>query len=156
MNVHGIHIIVDDLRSLEVAALLQAHLDSMHENSPAESVHALDLDALRQPDITFWTAWEGDSLMGCGALRELAADHGEVKSMRTHDAHLRKGVAAALLAHIMSSARDRGYQRLSLETGSGTAFEAAHRLYQRFGFAPCGPFGNYRDDPFSRFYSIVL
>ncbi len=156
MNSTDIRIIVDDLQGPEIAALLQAHLDAMYETSPPESVHALDLDAVRRPDITFWTAWTGDSLMGCGALRSLNDEHGEIKSMRTHTAHLRKGVAAALLTHIIEAAKTRGYERLSLETGSGGPFEAAHRLYERFGFESCGPFGDYHDDPFSRFYTLTL
>jgi putative acetyltransferase len=156
MNTSGIRIVVDDLRGPQVALLLQSHLDSMREHSPAGSVHALDLDALRQPGITFWTAWEGDSLMGCGALKTLGRDHGEVKSMRTHEAHLRKGVAAGLLTQIVAAARERGYRRLSLETGSGKPFEAAHRLYERFGFVACGPFADYREDPFSRFFTLSL
>lgn len=149
-------IIVDDLRGPEIAALLQAHLDAMHEHSPPESVHALDLDKLRQPDITFWTAWEGTSLMGCGALKEHDARFGEIKSMRTDVAHLRKGVAAAILETILNTARARGYDRLSLETGTGAPFEPAHRLYERYGFVDCGPFADYTFDPFSRYMTLEL
>lgn len=149
-------IVVDDLKGPEIAALLQAHLDAMHEHSPPESVHALDLDKLRQPDITFWTAWDGAALMGCGALKELDARHGEIKSMRTDAAHLRKGVAAAILETILTTARHRGYERLSLETGSNAPFWPAHQLYQRYGFSDCGPFADYEFDPFSRYMTIDL
>jgi putative acetyltransferase len=127
-------IVVDDLTGPEIAALLQTHLDAMHEHSPPESVHALDLDKLCQPDITFWTAWDDAALMGCGALKELDAYHGEIKSMRTDARYLRKGVAAAILEVILTTARHRGYEPLSLETGSTEPFWPAHRLYQRYGF----------------------
>lgn len=149
-------IVVDDLRGPEIAALLQAHLDGMHEHSPPESVHALDLDKLRQPDITFWTAWDGDALMGCGAIKEHDARHGEIKSMRTDARHLRKGVAAAILETILTTARDRRYERVSLETGTGAPFEPAHRLYERYGFVECGPFAGYSFDPFSRYMMLAL
>jgi putative acetyltransferase len=142
-------IVVDDLHGAEIAALLQAHLDDMHRHSPPGSVHALDLERLRRPDITFWTAWDGTTLMGCGALRELDARHGEVKSMRTDPAYLRRGVAAALLDTIIAAARARGYQRLSLETGRPAPFQPAHRLYERYGFAECPPFADYVLDDFS-------
>jgi len=132
-------IVVDDLTGPEIAALLQTHLDAMHEHSPPQSVHALDLDKLCQSDITFWTAWDDAALMGCGALKELDAYHGEIKSMRTDARYLRKGVAAAILAVILTTARHRGYERLSLETGSTEPFWPAHRLYQRYGFSAAGP-----------------
>ncbi len=151
-----LRIVADDLTGPEIAALLQRHLDGMHENSPPESVHALDLDALRAPGIHFWSAWEGDALAGCGALKVLDASHGEIKSMRTADAFLGRGVGTAILRHILSEARRMGLTRLSLETGSTPAFAAAHRLYVRHGFLPCGPFGSYRDDPFSRFFTLDL
>lgn len=149
-------IIVDDLRGPEIAALLQVHLAGMHAHSPACSVHALDLDKLREPDITFWTAWDGPALMGCGALKEHDAHFGEIKSMRTDAAHLRKGVAAAILETILQTARDRNYARVSLETGTGVAFEAAHRLYERYGFSDCRPFADYELDPFSRYMTLEL
>lgn len=137
--------------------MLRAHLDQMHANSPKESVHALDLSGLRGPGIRFWTAWRGDALMGCGALKSLDADHGEIKSMRTAPEHLRSGVGAAIVGHILAAARADGMKRLSLETGSGEAFEPAHALYRRFGFTGCAAFGDYRaDDPFSRFMSRAL
>lgn len=128
----------------------------MYELSPPESVHALDLEGLRKPDVTFWTAWLGVELLGCGALKELDPAHGEIKSMRTVSAHRRKGVARAMLAHIMDEARRRRYVSVSLETGSMKAFEPAQRLYQSFGFRYCGPFGDYVEDPNSVFMSISL
>lgn len=141
----------------QVIALLRLHLQGMHANSPPESVHALDLSGLQRPDVTFWTAWDGDELLGCGALKALDAGHGEIKSMRTDPAHLGKGVGAQILQRIMATARERGYRRLSLETGSGEAFDAAHALYRKFGFTECGSFGDYpADDPFSRFMTRPL
>jgi putative acetyltransferase len=151
-----VEIIVDDLSRREVHELLSEHLRSMHLHSPPESVHALDLDGLRRPEITFWTVWEGGELLGCGALKELDATHGEIKSMRTAAAHLRKGVARGLLAHILAEARRRGYRRVSLETGSAEAFLPARRLYETFGFAYCGPFESYALDPFSVFMTLEL
>ncbi|KRA44621.1 hypothetical protein ASD72_10785 [Pseudoxanthomonas sp. Root630] len=147
---------LDDLRHPAVIALLQEHLDWMHRTSPPGSVHALDLDALRQPDISFWTLWEGESLAGCGALRALDATHGEVKSMRTAQTHLRRGVAASMLDHLLAEARRRGYVRLSLETGSMAYFAPARALYARAGFTPCAPFGDYVEDPNSVFMSRAL
>ena len=147
---------VDDLQGEAIKALLQLHLDAMHQHSPPESVHALDINALRHPSITFWTAWESGHLLGCGALKRLGPDHGELKSMRTADAHLRKGVARALLRHIESAARTEGIRRLSLETGSTVPFAAALRLYASEGFVNCGPFADYTLDPFSVFMSKLL
>jgi putative acetyltransferase len=135
----------------EVIQLLHEHLHSMTLHSPPESIHALDLDALRKPDMTFWSVWENSELMGCGAIKELDPLHGEIKSMRTASAHLRKGVAARLLLHILEEARRRSYERLSLETGSMEAFAPAHRLYASFGFKECGPFAGYVEDPYSVF-----
>lgn len=149
-------IIRDDLAGDAVAALLSEHMTGMRQHSPPESVHALDLAGLSSPDITFWTAWDDGQLLGCGALRELDAQHGEIKSLRTAQAHLGKGVASAILSHLVQEAGRRAYRRLSLETGSGPAFDAAHRLYLKFGFSYCGPFGSYRDDPFSRFMTLEL
>ena len=147
---------LDELRHPAVIALLQEHLDWMHRTSPPESVHALDLDALRQPDIAFWTLWDGETLAGCGALRALDATHGEVKSMRTAQTHLRRGIAATMLDHIVAEARRRGYARLSLETGSMAYFAPAHALYARAGFHPCAPFGDYVEDPNSVFMTRAL
>jgi putative acetyltransferase len=140
-----------------VIGLLRLHLESMAALSPPGSVHALDLAGLRAPEVGFRTAWDGDDLLGCGALKALGGGEGEIKSMRTAPRHVRKGVAAALLGHLVQTARSRGYSRLYLETGSGPAFAAAHAFYARFGFAPCETFADYPpDDPFSRFMSLAL
>jgi putative acetyltransferase len=147
---------LDDLAGPEVRTLLAEHLENMHEISPPESVHALDVAALLQPEITFWTAWSDGQLLGCGALKELSPMHGEVKSMRTASAHRRKGVARALLQHIIAEARRRSYTRLSLETGSMSAFEPARRLYESFGFKYCPPFAGYTEDPNSVFLTRTL
>jgi putative acetyltransferase len=147
---------IDDLKGPEIYELLQEHLRSMALLSPPESVHALDLEALRKPDITFWTAWESGELLGCGALKELDAQHAEIKSMRTSSSHLRKGVAKNLLAHILEEAKHRGYRRLSLETGSAAAFEPARTMYAGFGFTCCAPFADYIEDPHSVFMTKEL
>jgi putative acetyltransferase len=146
----------DDLTGLEIRALLEEHLRSMYELSPPESVHALDLAALRRPEITFWTAWSNRALVGCGALKELDPAHGEVKSMRTASAHRREGVGRAMLEHIIAEARARNYVRLSLETGSMAAFLPARRLYESYGFTYCAPFADYTDDPNSAFMTLAL
>ena len=146
----------DDLSGEEIRALLQQHLDDMALHSPPESIHALDLAALRRPEITFWTAWHNASLMGCGALKQLNAKHGEIKSMRTATRHLRKGVAAGLLDHILAEARQRRYERVSLETGSMDAFKPARRLYTRSGFVECMPFSDYKPDLNSIFMTLRL
>ena len=150
------HIELDDLTRTAVHALLREHLANMHELSPPESVHALDLDKLRRPDIRFWTAWEGGELMGCGALKALSADEGEIKSMRTPKAIRRRGAGRALLVHILAEARARGYRRLYLETGAGDAFLPALTLYESVGFTRCGPFGDYVEDPYSVFMTLAL
>jgi putative acetyltransferase len=142
---------IDDLTGAPIHQLLQQHLQSMTLHSPPESIHALDIDALRQPGITFWTAWENQELLGCGALKQLDSQHAEIKSMRTATAHLRKGVANSMLTHIIGEAKQRGYQRLSLETGSADAFEPARRMYAAFGFTFCEPFEGYVPDPYSVF-----
>ena len=142
---------VDDLTSPEIIQLLHEHLQSMALHSPPESIHALDLDGLRKPEITFWSAWRHSELLGCGALKELDSRHGEIKSMRTVSLHLRTGVAARLMRHILEEARRRSYQRLSLETGSMAAFAPARNLYSRFGFELCEPFADYVEDPYSVF-----
>ncbi|MGV8997626.1 MAG: GNAT family N-acetyltransferase [Parvibaculaceae bacterium] len=151
-----LRIAVDDLSGAQVMALLKVHLDAMHAQSPAESVHALDLTGLRQPAITFWGVWDGDILAGCGALKELSREHGEVKSMRTDARYMRRGVAASLMTYMLDEARARGYRRLSLETGSQASFEPARTLYARFGFQYGGPFANYMPDPNSVFMTIAL
>ncbi|MED1205423.1 GNAT family N-acetyltransferase [Heyndrickxia acidicola] len=142
---------IDDLTSSEVAELVKEHLHGMAVHSPPESIHALNTKELQNPDITFWSAWEGKELVGCGALKELDCQHGEVKSMRTSKKHLRKGVAGRILRHILNEAKQRGYKSLSLETGSMKAFEPARRLYESFGFQYCGPFSDYKLDPNSVF-----
>lgn len=147
---------VDDLRGPEIHQLLQEHLQSMALHSPPESVHALAIEALRQPEITFWTAWEGAELLGCGALKELDAQHAEIKSMRTSTPHLRTGMARKMLAHIIEEAQRRAYRRLSLETGSANAFAPARNLYERFGFSYCEPFADYAADPHSVFMTRKL
>ena len=149
-------IIEDDLTNTAIHQLLQEHLDDMAEHSPPESIHALDLDGLRQTDMTFWSVWDDHELLGCGALKELDASHGEIKSMRTARNHLRKGVAKKMLEHIIQIAEQRGYQRLSLETGSMAAFIPAQRLYAQHGFSECAPFADYREDPNSTFMSKQL
>lgn len=141
----------DGLSGRDIAALLQEHLDDMYEITPAQSVHALDLEALRSPDVTFWSAWEGDVLLGCGALKELDMQSGEVKSMRTFKEHRGKGVASKILEHMIQEAKQRGYQTLSLETGSMIEFKPARALYERYGFEYCGPFTDYVEDPNSVF-----
>ena len=138
---------IDDLSGLAIRGLLEEHLQSMRALSPPESCHVLDLDKLRLPEITFWSAWEDGVLMGCGALKELDPLHGEIKSMRTPNAQRRRGAARAILTHVIEQARLRRYRRLSLETGSMEAFKPAHRLYESFGFTVCGPFGDYVVDP---------
>jgi len=147
---------IDDLQGSAIQALLQEHMDDMHSSSPPESVHALDIDALRHPSITFWTAWDGDDLMGCGALKQHSAEHAELKSMRTARAHLRKGVARAMLRHILAAAQARGFQRISLETGTPAPFVAAQKLYASEGFVECGPFASYVLDPYSLYMTKVL
>lgn len=151
------HIKQDDLTGPEIHALLAEHLRDMHAISPRESVHALDLDGLRRPEITFWTVWSGEGrLLGCGALKAIDASHGEVKSMRTVGALRRQGVGRTMLEHIVAVARSRSYTRLSLETGSMAEFAPARRLYERFGFEYCGPFAGYVDDPNSVFMTLAL
>jgi putative acetyltransferase len=147
---------VDDLSSPEISRLMQEHLRNVALHSPPESVHALGLEALRKPNITFWSVWQDSELLGCGALKELDAHHGEIKSMRTASAHLRKGIAAKLMGHILEEAKRRSYRRLSLETGSMAAFAPARCLYARFGFQPCGPFADYVEDPYSVFMTREL
>jgi putative acetyltransferase len=151
-----VHIERDDLSRPEIAELLKEHLASMFVHSPPESVHALPIEGLRSPDITFWSVWENGELLGCGALKELHPQHGEIKSMRTASAHLRKGVARAVVCHIMAEAKRRGYRRLSLETGSMAAFGPARRLYAACGFTYCEPFGDYANDPNSVFMTMEL
>ena len=150
------HIERDDLSRPAVLALLSEHLSNMYELSPPESVHALDVSKLQGQDITFWTAWDEGVLLACGALKELSPTHGEVKSMRTPNALRRRGAGRAILTHIIRAARERGYERLSLETGAAEAFIPAQRLYESAGFIYCGPFEGYRADPNSVFMTMEI
>jgi putative acetyltransferase len=147
---------IDDLSGQATQDLLALHLRGMQTYSPPESVHALDLSALRTPDITVWTVWDGDAIAGIGAMRVISSDQGELKSMRTHPDHLRKGVAAALLEHIIDTARVGGLSRLSLETGSGPAFDPALTLYRRRGFTDGPAFGGYQATDFNQFLHLTL
>jgi putative acetyltransferase len=146
----------DNLTDPAVLDLIAEHLRAMHATSPPESVHALGIAELQSDDVTFWTAWDGQELLGCGALKELDARHGEIKSMRTVAGNQRRGVASAILEHTVAEARARGYERLSLETGSGGPFRAALAFYERHGFEYCEPFADYVPDPFSRFMTRRL
>lgn len=148
---------IEDPATPDITALLERHLADMRSVSPPESKHALDIESLRAPDITFWAVRDHDHrLMGCGAIKQLDAAHAEIKSMRTDPQHRRKGVAAALLTHIISTASVRAITRLSLETGSQRDFLPARSLYARFGFTSCGPFADYRPDPNSVFMTREL
>lgn len=146
----------NDLDSPDVQALLAFHFDQMRVSSPPDACHVLPIDGLRDPAVTLWSARERGHLRGVGALKQLAPDHGEIKSMRTAPDALGRGVGRALLRHIVAEARRRGYRRLSLETGSSATFAAALRLYEQEGFASCGPFAGYRDTPFTRFLTREL
>jgi putative acetyltransferase len=147
---------IDDLCGPEIAAFLDEHIREMKSVSPPESKHALDLPGLRIPAITFWTMWDGATLIACGALKELDAQHAEIKSMRTAADYRGKGIAARLLQHLLDESMRRGYQRLSLETGSMPFFKPARALYEKFGFHPCAPFADYKLDPNSVFMSREL
>lgn len=146
----------DDLTSPEIAELLADHLREMNRHSPPESVHALDLEKLKKPDISFWSIWNGVELVGCGALKELDRTHAEIKSMRTDPKFRGQGAGRLMLRHIRDEAKQRGYNRLSLETGSMAAFEPARRLYASHGFTECGPFADYILDPQSVFMTLKL
>ncbi len=147
---------IDDLSSSEVIGLLNEHLKHMKEITPPESVHTLDIESLKKPEITFWCVWDDSQLIGCGALKELDPQHGEIKSMRTASAHLGKGAASHLLEFILAEARRRKYKRVSLETGSFDAFKPARNLYEKYGFTYCEPFSNYKNDPNTVFMTIEL
>jgi putative acetyltransferase len=149
-------IMVDDLAGLEIAAFLEEHIKEMRAMSPQESMHALDLTALREPGVTFWSVYDGGRLVGCGAIKRLDDAHAEVKSMRSAADRKRAGIASAMLEHIFREAKARGFSRLSLETGSSSHFEPARRLYEKFGFEYCGPFADYRLDPHSVFMTREL
>lgn len=151
-----IRIVADDLSGEAIRALVALHLSGMHAHSPACKVHALPVEKLRQPGVTFYSAWVGAELVGMGAIRELDAWHGELKSMRVAEAWLGKGVGEAVLLHMLGVARGRGYRRVSLETGRGPAFEPALGLYRKHGFANCGPFADYVLDDFSQCLTLEL
>ncbi|MBX2856646.1 MAG: GNAT family N-acetyltransferase [Rhodobacteraceae bacterium] len=149
-------ILPGDFENPQVLDLIRLHLKGMHENSPPGSVFALDLSGLLTADVSFYAAWDGDRLAGMGALKHLSPEAGEIKSMRTHPNHLRKGVAAELLEHVMSEAQSRGYSRLSLETGSGPAFGPALAMYRKYGFKPGPAFADYQASEFSQFLHLDL
>ena len=146
----------DDLSGEQTRALLALHLAGMHASSPPDGVSALDLSGLQTPDITVWTVWLGGQVVGIGALHTLGDGAAEIKSMRTHPDHLRRGIAACMLDHLIAEARSRGMTRLSLETGSGPAFDPAHALYRRRGFVEGEAFGTYQSTPFNRFFHLAL
>lgn len=147
---------IDDPARPDVSALLAEHLADMHATSPAESVHALDVVALQAPGLTFWTARADAVLLGCGALKELDRTHGELKSMRASSAARGTGVGRAMLLHLLAAGRERGYARLSLETGTQDYFLPARTLYAAHGFVPCGPFADYSEDPHSAYFTREL
>lgn len=147
---------IDDLSGAAILELLREHLREMHSTSPPESTHALDLDGLRRPEVTLWSAMEGGQLVGCAALQGMGDGHAEIKSMRTARDHQQRGVASRLLEHLVTEARGRGLSRLSLETGSSEFFAPARGLYEKHGFTYCGPFGDYREDPHSVFMTKAL
>jgi len=146
-----VKIIEDDLTGPEIEALLRDHVQGMFDVSATDRAHTLGIESLRSPEFTMWSAWQGPELLGCGALKRLPDGRGEIKSMRTADAHLGQGVATAILQHLLHVARQRGYRRVYLETGSAPVFDAAHSLYKKAGFSYCGPFADYVEDPCSRF-----
>lgn len=146
----------NDLEGEDIRELLRRHLAHSAASSPADSCHALDLEGLRAPDVTFWSVHDGGKLVGCGALQETGPDHGEIKSMHTSQEARGRGVAGFMLAHIIAEARRRGYSRISLETGSMEAYAPARALYARHGFTECDPFGDYVEDPNSTFMTLVL
>lgn len=156
----GWRIVRDDLTHPDVIALIVFHLRAAHENSPPGSVFALDIGGLRDPTVTVWSAWDGDELVGLGALNDLgdggSEGEGELKSMRTAPAHLRRGVARSMLDHLVAEARRRKYRRVSLETGNTAPFAAARSLYATAGFVECGPFGAYSDTQFATYYTLAL
>lgn len=155
-NNNNIKITQDNLKNSQVITLLEEHHGDMLKHSPETSVHALDVSTLQHSDITFWTAWFDNNLAGCIALKKLTHDHAELKSMRTAEKYLNKGVASTLLAHIIDIAAEQHYTTISLETGTATAFSSAQKLYKKFGFVECPPFSNYEKDPYSMFFTKQL
>ncbi|MFI6456052.1 GNAT family N-acetyltransferase [Streptosporangium amethystogenes] len=149
-------IVIDDLSGPEIAGFLDEHVQEMRSITPLESKHALDLESLRRPEITFWSVMDGDSLVGCGAIKRLDAGHAEIKSMRTSPTRKRSGIASLLLEHVVTEARRMGFTRLSLETGATDFFLPARKLYEKFGFEYCDPFADYRPDPNSAFMTKAL
>ncbi|MEO3825244.1 GNAT family N-acetyltransferase [Actinomadura sp. B10D3] len=149
-------IVVDDLSGPEIAAFLQEHVEEMRAITPLESKHALDLDGLRKPEVTFWSVLDGGAVVGCGALKRLDVEHAELKSMRTTSVRKRSGIGSLLLEHILGEARRMGFTRVSLETGSAEFFLPARRLYEKFGFGYCEPFAGYRPDRHSVFMTRPL
>lgn len=149
-------ILPGDFDDPQVQALLRAHVDAMRGSSPPEACHVLDLSALQTPDISFYAVWDGETVVGMGALKALDATTGEIKSMRTHADHLRRGVARIMLERLLAEARSRGYRRVSLETGTGPLFEAAAALYLRYGFVDGDVFAGYEETPYNRFMHLDL
>jgi putative acetyltransferase len=147
---------LDDLSGEPIRSLIARHLSGMHASSPPESVHAFDVDQLRHPDVTFWSAWQGEEIAGCVALKRLDVERGEIKSMRVADAFLGRGIGRAILEHIVGEARARGMRSLWLETGTTPPFIPALRLYESAGFSRCGPFDRYTEDPFSAFMTRAI
>ncbi len=150
------NVTIDYLNDNAIADLLNAHRQEMYKYSPSDSVHALDVEQLKQPDITFWSAKNNGDIAGCGALKALSKSSGEIKSMKTHPNYLRRGVAAKILQAIIIEAKSRHYQNLYLETGTHQAFNPAIQLYLRHGFIECDPFGDYQLDPHSKFFHLSL
>ena len=151
-----LRIIAGDFDDPRVIALLAHHFSTMRSTGPEESCHVMPLDAMRQADLDFFAAWDGDTLAGFGAVKRLGAGHGEIKSMHTAAAHRGQGVGQAVLDHLVAHARVLGLQRLSLETGAGDFFVPARAMYARNGFEACEPFGDYRPDPNSVFMTRTL
>lgn len=149
-------IVLGDFSDPRIVALLETHFGTMRSTAPPESCHVLPIAEMQVPELTFWAAWDGETLLGVGALKEIDAEHGEIKSMHTAEAGRRRGTGAAILTHIISVARKRGYRRLSLETGAMAFFVPARSLYEKHGFSYCEPFGNYLPDPNSLFMTLAL
>lgn len=150
------YILQDELTDGRIDQLITAHIEEMKEHSPPESIHALPLTDLKKQDVTVWSVRDGEELLGCGALKELSSEHGEIKSMRTAALHMRKGVARYMLNHLLQEAKRRGYTRVSLETGAMAFFEPARKLYESAGFQYRPPFGTYQEDPNSLFMTKEL